>query len=70
MEAKIYKTSVNLPQEAVDALKELAERKGISQSEVLRQAISTEKFFQDTQQQGGKILTQLPDGSIRQILKR
>jgi hypothetical protein len=70
MEKKIYKTSVNLPQESVDALKEIAQQKGMTLSEALRQAISTEKFFQDTQSQGGKILTQLPDGSIRQILKR
>jgi predicted DNA-binding protein len=64
-----YKTSVNLPQVSVDALKELAEKSGSSMAEVLRRAISTEKFLNDTVEKGGKIL--IDDGkSQKQLLIR
>jgi predicted DNA-binding protein len=67
--ATVFKTSVNLPQEAVDALKEMADKKGTSQAEILRRAISTEKFLNDTMAQKGKILIQLPDGTMRELVK-
>jgi len=54
--AKLVKTSVTLPQDTLDTLKEIAGRRGSTMGEVLRQAISTEKYLQDTTTQGGKIL--------------
>ncbi len=50
------KTSVTLPQETLDTLREIAGRRGTTMAEVLRQAISMEKYLQDTTAQGGKIL--------------
>jgi hypothetical protein len=64
-----YKTSVNLPQASVDALKALAEKSGSSMAEVLRRAISTEKFLNDTVEKGGKILIQ-DGGTQRELLIR
>jgi len=69
MADRTYKTSVNLPQASVDALKDLAEKTGSSMAEVLRRAISTEKFLNDTVEKGGKIL--IDDGkNQRELLIR
>ena len=70
MADQVYKTSVNLPQASVDALKALAERTGSSMAEVLRRAISTEKFLNDTVEKGGKVLIQDDDGKQRELLIR
>lgn len=50
------KTSVTLPREAIDALRDIAGRRGTTMAEVLKQAIFMEKYLQDTAATGGKIL--------------
>jgi Ribbon-helix-helix protein, copG family len=48
--------TVNLPCEVVDALRSLAQERGVTMTEVLRQAVTTEKFLADAQRQGDTIL--------------
>lgn len=67
---KVVKTTVNLPQAAIDALSEIAGKRGTSMSEVIRQAIATEKFLFDTDQSGGKILIEEKDKRLKQIVLR
>jgi predicted transcriptional regulator len=62
------KTSVNLPDETIDALRELAEKRQTTLTEVLRQAVSTEKFFDTTITRGGKILIEEPDKKQKQVI--
>jgi predicted transcriptional regulator len=62
------KTSVNLPDETIDALRELAEKRQTTLTEVLRQAVSTEKFFDTTIGRGGKILIEEPDKKQKQVI--
>ncbi len=62
------KTSANLPESAVAALRELSEKRGTSMAEVLRQAISLEKFVDEQTSQGGKILIE-KDNEVRQLLR-
>jgi hypothetical protein len=64
------KTSLNLPQNAVDALQELAQARGTTLAQVVRQAIATEKFLHDTVEGGGKVLIEDKDKSVRQVLLR
>ncbi len=52
----IVKTSMNLPQESLDTLRELAVQTGTSMTEVVRRAVATEKFLRDTSAEGSKIL--------------
>jgi hypothetical protein len=53
----------------VDALKEIAAKRGISMTEALRQAISHEKFFQDAVDQDQKVLLEEPKtGRLREVL--
>jgi Ribbon-helix-helix protein, copG family len=66
----IIKMSVNLPVDAVEALKMLAKKRGTSMTEVLRQAIGTEKFIDGVSAAGGKILVEDKKGRIRQLVFR
>ena len=56
MADKVIKMSVNLSADVVKALKELAEKRGTTMTEVLRQAIGTEKFIEEVNEEDGKIL--------------
>ncbi len=63
------KISANLSSTVVDALKQLAEKRGVSMTEALRQAISHEKFFQDAIDDNQKILLEEPkSGRLREIV--
>jgi predicted transcriptional regulator len=63
------KISANLSSAVVDALKEIAAKRGISMTEALRQAISHEKFFQDAVDQDQKVLLEEPKtGRLREVL--
>jgi metal-responsive CopG/Arc/MetJ family transcriptional regulator len=69
---KIIKTSVNLPADAVAAIREISQRTGSSMSDVIRQAITTEKYLQDTTSKGGKILIKENDNdtTLKELLIR
>lgn len=50
------KVSMNLSDEVLEALREMAERDGLTVTEVTRRAISTWKFLDDAQRGGKAIL--------------
>jgi Ribbon-helix-helix protein, copG family len=60
MAAAYQKISVNLSHEVLGALRELAERDGVTMTEVLRRAISTQVFIEDAQREGKAILLRDP----------
>lgn len=60
--------NVTFSPSAYAVLAEIAQEKGASLSEVLRDAIALEKFFQDTRREGGKILVER-DGSVRELIR-
>jgi Ribbon-helix-helix protein, copG family len=64
------KVSMNLTQEDIDILRALAEKRGISMTEVVRRALALEKFVDDSTEQGEKVLIQGPDNGVRQLLIR
>ena len=70
MKTKNFRVSVNLPDNIVKSLKELAERDGITMTEVLRKAIVTEKLLRDEVDQGNKILIEGKDEKLRQLIIR
>jgi hypothetical protein len=70
MAAKVIKMSVNLPATDVKVLKALASKRDTTMTEVLRQAIGTEKFIDDVHRDGGKILIEDKKGSVRQLVFR
>lgn len=50
------KLSVTLSADVVDAVRELATKRGTSMTEVIRQAIGTFKYFDDVVRDGGHVL--------------
>jgi predicted transcriptional regulator len=49
------------------ALRELAERRGKSMSEVLRDAVAREKWLDDALAEGGRLLIK-QDGEVRELV--
>lgn len=64
------KMSVNLPAADVKTLKLLASKRNTTMTEVLRQAIGTEKFIDDAHRDGSKILVEDKRGNTRQLVFR
>jgi len=70
LSTKTIKTTVNLSAAAVEALKALAARQGTTMTRVLHKAVRTEKFFDDVQAKGGKIIIADKNGNVRQLVSR
>lgn len=68
--ATAHRVNVNFSTTAYRTLEELAETKGKSMSEVLRDAVQLEKWITDTYADGGRVVLVNDDGSQREILVR
>ena len=66
----VVKVTVNLPKDLVDAVKELANKRHVTLTEVIRDAIGTEKFLADANDEGSKILIEDKKKNLRQIVLR
>jgi hypothetical protein len=70
MAAKGHRFNVNFSEGAYRDLTTLAERKGKTMSEVLRDAVALERWFDETTRDGNKVLVEQPDGKIREVIPR
>jgi predicted DNA-binding protein len=65
------KVTVNLPEETVEQLKVVAKERGISMTQVLREAIATQAYVDEQIKDGGKILVEKSDRkTIRELVFR
>jgi hypothetical protein len=64
----VVKMSVNLPADAVEALRDLAKRRNVTMTEVLRDAIATEKYLDTVVSNNGKILVEKPGGVVQEVI--
>lgn len=64
----MVKTSMTLPEQSIETLKELSKSNGISMAEVVRRAVATQKFLRDTMSDGSKILIKDKDSSLRELI--
>jgi hypothetical protein len=64
----LIKTSMNLPAQSLETLRELAKQTNTSMAEVVRKAIEIEKFLRDASGEGSKILIKDKDSSIRELV--
>jgi predicted transcriptional regulator len=64
-----HRVNVNFSDEAYRALKELARSKDKTISEVLRDAIALEQWYEDTKQEGGRVIVELKDGRVREVVR-
>jgi len=64
----VVKTTINLPEREIQALKRLAERRSVSLTHLVRQAAQTELFVQGLVDGGSKLLVQGPEGQMRHVV--
>ncbi len=62
------KLTVNLPEDTVEGIKQIAEKRGITVTEALRQALETHRFLDTELRQGSKVLLEKRDRSLRQLV--
>jgi hypothetical protein len=60
--------SVNLSQEAADALRSITARRGITITQAIRRAISTQYYIEEALDEGARILISGPGDSARELL--
>ena len=61
---------ISFHDQAYETLKSLANRRGKSMAEVIRDALCIEVWAQQTKDEGGRLLIERPNGDIREILIR
>lgn len=64
------KVTLRLAGEAMRVVRAQAARKGISINEFMRRAIGTEAYLLDQIEQGGRLLIERADKSIREVVLR
>lgn len=63
------KITVSLPEKDVEWLKALAIVESVNPVDILRRAIRTEKFINECENKGRKILIESNDGKITQLVR-
>jgi len=63
------RVNMNLPQKTYDQLEKLAAEKGKTLSEVIRDALALELWFEETRDEGGRVLVER-NGKAREIIAR
>jgi hypothetical protein len=66
----VKKVTVNLPEEQVAFLQQMAERQHITVTDALRRAIETERFFSEQEASGSKVLIEDTKQQIKQVIRR
>jgi predicted transcriptional regulator len=64
------KVTVNLPDDQVAFLQQLAEKEHITFTDALRRAINSEKFFVQQESSGRKVLVEEQDKRIREVVRK
>ena len=64
-----HRVNVNFSDDAYQALKEIARRRDKTISEVLRDAIALEQWYEETKQEGGRVIVELQDGREREVVR-
>lgn len=68
---KVHRVNVNFTEEAWDVLQDLAERRGKTVSQVLRDAIALERWFDATYERGERVLLQeIGSDTVREVVLR
>ena len=65
----VKKVTVNLPEDQVEFLQELAKRDNMTFTDALRRSIKSEKFFVEQEESGRKILVEEKDHKLREIVR-
>ena len=61
--------NVEFSDDTIRVLDQLARKHGITKAEVLRKAVALEKWFEDTKDEGSRIVVERADGRTAELLK-
>jgi predicted CopG family antitoxin len=64
------RVNVHFSEEVYDELARLAKERGTSLSDVLRDAVTLERYVADAKREGGRLLIEKKDGQMRELLVR
>jgi hypothetical protein len=64
----LVKVSANFAEDVVEDMRQRASEQGISMTELLRQALATQKFIQDEQARGTKVILRHAGETDREII--
>jgi hypothetical protein len=67
--ATIHRVNVNFSEGAYGDLETIAQNRGKTKAEVLRDAIALERWFDEARREGNRILIER-DGNVREIIPR
>jgi hypothetical protein len=68
---QLVRASLNLSQDSLNTLRELASESKVTMAEVVRRAVATERFLRDTSASGGKILIKYKNSDLlRELIIR
>jgi hypothetical protein len=62
------KVSMNLPEEMLSELASVAKAQGTTMTDVVRQAVSVQRYLAQQVRAGGRILVQQKDKSLKEII--
>jgi predicted transcriptional regulator len=62
------KTTISLPEDTLAALRELAKARNVSFAEVIRRAVTMDKYLNDVRNDGCRILIEDPEKLIKEIV--
>ena len=62
------KTTINLPSEAMDALRSMAVERNTTFAEVIRRALTVDKYLAEATRGGAKILVQDADENVKELV--
>lgn len=68
--ARVHRCNVNFSDQAWGVLNDLAARKGKTLSDVLRDALATEKWLTDLHDSGEKLIVEKRDGTLKELVFR
>jgi hypothetical protein len=64
-----HRVNVNFSDDAYNVLKEIADSRDKTISEVLRDAIALEQWYESTKREGGRVIVELEDGRVREVVR-
>lgn len=69
-EMPIHRVNVNFSEGAFTDLSNLAEERGKTKAEILRDAIALERWFHEERRSGGRVLVERVGGELREVIPR
>lgn len=64
----LVKVSMNLPPDDVKTIDEIARRDHITKTDVVRRAISVERFIQELKAENARLAVYRPDGTVERVV--